>query len=172
MFLALLLIAGGLWTAPSHAQGATGIIRGQAREGNGTPVVGATISASVNPGGEQEVARAVTGADGSYELTVPAGQTLWVNFLTFKQWWGYSYLPQLTLQAGQTMTGVDFVLGPRDVSTPVVAPPAPAPLPPAPTPEPPGMPTTGAANVLPMLGVGLGLALLLLLAGDRIRRRA
>ncbi|HMA33462.1 MAG TPA: hypothetical protein VKY74_03195 [Chloroflexia bacterium] len=177
--LVILLVVGAWLLVSAHgaaAQGATATLRGLALQGNGTPIVGATITAHTGP---EETTPALghttTGADGSWELTVPAGQTVWIHFDTFGPWWGYSYSPPFVLQPGQVVTGVEFVLGPRSVSTPVAAPPTPVPPPPTPvpaTPVPtPGMPTTGAGES-PWTGAAwLVAALGLLLSGIGLRRR-
>jgi hypothetical protein len=180
----------GMAPGPAHAQGATATITGKALEGDGTPVQGAPISAWTEAdegANSHELARTTTGADGSYSLQVPANQPIWVHFNTYQGWWGYAYSPPPVPKPGETITGINFVLGPRNVFTPIpTAPPAPpaTAVPatytgsvggqvisnPTPTPPPPGMPTTGDNSGDGWLPVGIAaLAVLLLGLGTGLR---
>ncbi len=86
----------------------------------------------------------VTDADGTYTLPVPAGQ-IW---LTLKSGavWGYQLKP-VTISAGETVTGADFVAAVRvlDRSAFPTATAVPAPTAPA----------SPISNVSPQLGVGM-----------------
>jgi hypothetical protein len=113
MAAALLLT---LSTTAAWAQTGTGKVTGKAVRWNGAAIAGATIRALTGPlETDKEVDRTTTAADGSYTLTVPAGQPYWVHIDTFGTWWGYSYQTPFTLQPGETISQVFFALGPRDV---------------------------------------------------------
>lgn len=189
LLVVLLLGLGvGLTAHSTAAQGATGTLKGRVIQADGTAVVGATITAHSDASETSaELGRTTTGANGVWQMTVPAGQVVWIHFNTFGPWWGYSYSPPFTLQAGQVADQIEFVLAARAVAevptpapTATALPPTPAPtataLPPAPTPTPlpvppVGMPNTGSGNGLAWpVGSAAG-ALLLLLAGSRFRRR-
>jgi hypothetical protein len=113
MAAALLLT---LSTTAAWAQTGTGKVTGKAVRWNGDAIAGATIRALTGPlETDKEVDRTTTAADGSYALTVPAGQPYWVHIDTFGSWWGYSYQTPFTLQPNETISQVFFALGPRDV---------------------------------------------------------
>jgi len=114
MAAALLLLAGGAHAA--FAQATSGTVTGKVVRWNGDPVSGATVRALTGwLETDQEISRTTTGADGSYTLSVPAGQTAWIHVDTLGTWWGYSYKPPFTLRPGEVISQVYFALGPRDV---------------------------------------------------------
>lgn len=117
---------------------------------------------------------AVTKEDGTYSLSVPAGQ-VWLALKTGAVW-GYQLKP-ITFSAGQTLTGADFVPAisvlPRLAFPTPTAAPAPTVVSPvgAVSPE-VGMPTTGqGTGAGPWAGLS-GVGLLLTLAGAALARRA
>jgi hypothetical protein len=118
--LVLLLLVGalalGLSAQSAAAQAADAVVSGKAVRWNGEPIAGATIAALGGPLETDPVLdQTTTGADGSYTLTVPAGQTVWVHIRTFGTWWGYSYHTPFNLRGGEQLSQVFFALGPRDV---------------------------------------------------------
>ena len=163
---ALLLIVCG--TNAAFAQAGTSTVTGKVVRWTGDPVAGATVRAlSGWLETDQELARTTTGADGSYTLSVPAGQTVWVHVDTLGTWWGYSYKPSFNLRPAETISQVYFALGPRDVK--VITLPAPvsnvapetgqnAPPPVVPPVAPPAAPPAAApvekpiSNVKPEVG--------------------
>ncbi len=176
------------------AQQATGTLKGIVTGLNGAFVAGATITAHAEANeNSEELGRTTTGSDGTWQMTVPAGRLVWVHFNTFGPLWGYSYSPPFTLQAGQVVDQVNFVLAPREVSAPPTAAPPTATaapstavpatataVPPTATAVPipptvvagaqPGMPSTGNGTQWLETLAGLITALLLLGIGSRVRR--
>ncbi len=117
--LVLLLVAGFALTLSAQgaaAQSATGTLSGRAVRWNGEAISGATIAVLAGPlETDKELDSTTTAADGSYSLTAPAGQTVWLHIRTFGSWWGYSYYVPFNLKAGESISQVYFALGPRDV---------------------------------------------------------
>jgi LPXTG-motif cell wall-anchored protein len=105
---------------------------------------------------DQQLDSTTTAADGSYSITAPAGQTVWLHIRTFGSWWGYSYYIPFNLKPGESISQVYFALGPRDVAAPITLP---APVsnvgPELGTTEPPAQPVTEqppTSNVKPLTG--------------------
>jgi LPXTG-motif cell wall-anchored protein len=124
--LALLLVAGFAFALSAHsaaAQSATGTLSGKAVRWNGEPISGATIAVLAGPlETDQQLDSTTTAADGSYTITAPAGQTVWLHIRTFGTWWGYSYYVPFNLKPGESISQVFFALGPRDVKEPITLP--------------------------------------------------
>jgi hypothetical protein len=161
--LFFLFLAAGLLLAfnanSAAAQTAsTSTFSGMAVRWNGEAIAGATIAALRGPlESDPEVAHTVTAADGSYTLTVPAGETYWLHIRTFGTYWGYSYYIPFTPRAGETISKVYFALGPRDVKDVITLPtPESNVAPEVGTNEPPATPpqttTPPVSNVKPIVG--------------------
>jgi hypothetical protein len=166
----LVLGLAGLGVSPAAAapapQAGTGTVSGRSLSQDNVPLAGNTISAYTQPGSVQDrapVAQTTTAADGTYTLTVPAG-TVWINIAPIGHW-PYDYTP-IQLNAGDQITGIDFVVAIRVLPTSVpeatAVPPTAVAEPATPTPIPPpvGMPVTGGPAA-----IELTLPVLLLLAG-------
>ncbi len=111
---AFLLLA--LNVTAAHAQAANGMVTGKTVHWDGSPIAGVTVRALSGPlETDTEVSRTTTGADGSYNLSVPVGAAYWIHVDTLGTWWGYSYKPALTLRPGEVISQVYFAQGPRDV---------------------------------------------------------
>lgn len=114
LMAAFLLITFNVTAA--HAQTVNGTVTGKTVHWNGSPIAGATVRALTGPlETDTEVSRTTTGADGSYNLSVPVGEAYWIHVDTLGTWWGYSYKPALTLRPGEVISQVYFAQGPRDV---------------------------------------------------------
>jgi LPXTG-motif cell wall-anchored protein len=157
--LLILLVVAGFALAFSAqsaaAQAATGTLNGKAVRWNGEAISGATIAVLAGPlETDKEFDHTTTAADGSYSISAPAGQTVWLHIRTFGTWWGYSYYIPFTLKPGEAISQVYFALGPRDVAAPITLP---APVsniaPETGTTEPPAQPVTPpTSNVKPIVG--------------------
>jgi LPXTG-motif cell wall-anchored protein len=158
--LVLLLVASFAFALSAHtaaAQSATGTLTGKAVRWNGEPIAGATIAALAGPlETDKEFDHTTTAADGSYTITAPAGQTVWLHIRTFGTYWGYSYYIPFNLKPSETISQVYFALGPRDVAAPIVLPtPVSNVAPETGTTEPPAQPVTEpppTSNVKPIVG--------------------
>lgn len=121
--LVLLFVAGFAFALSIHgatAQSATGTLTGKAVRWDGEAIAGATIAVLAGPlETDKEFDHTTTAADGSYTITAPAGQTVWLHIRTFGTWWGYSYYVPFNLKPGEAISQVYFALGPRDVATPI-----------------------------------------------------
>ena len=157
-FLVLLVVAGFALALSAHgaaAQAATGTLTGKAVRWSGEPISGATIAVLAGPlETDKEYDHTTTAADGSYTISAPAGQTVWLHIRTFGTYWGYSYYIPFNLRAGETISQVYFALGPRDVKEPITLPAPISNVGPqtgttAPPPAPPAPPTS---NVKPIVG--------------------
>ena len=116
----LTLVAGA---HPAAAQSATATVSGKAVRWSGEPVAGATIAVLFGKlETDKEYMHTTTAADGSYTLTVPTGQQVWIHIRTFGTWWGYSYYIPFTAQPGERISQVYFAVGPRDVPNPITLP--------------------------------------------------
>lgn len=112
--LAALLLA---VPSTTYAQAANSGFSGKAVRWNGEPIVGATVSVLTGPlETDTEVARATTGADGSWSIAAPAGGPYWVHIHTFGSWWGYSYQDPFSLVNGEQVSQIYLLLGPREVN--------------------------------------------------------
>ena len=145
-----LAVLGLLFAGVQHASAAaSGTLAGKAVRWSGAPIAGATVAALAGPlETDAEIAHTTTGADGSWSLAVPAGTPYWVHIRTFGTWWGYSYQTPFALQAGETVSQIYFVLGPRDVKEAVLPAPVsslPAPVIAPPAVVPPALPATATA---------------------------
>jgi len=113
MAAALMLTFGA---GAASAQTGTGTVAGKAVRWNGDAISGATIRVLAGPlETDKELSRTTTAADGSYAVSLPAGQPYWVHIDTLGSWWGYSYQTPFTVRPGETISQVFFALGPRDV---------------------------------------------------------
>src|SRR5436189_6027804 len=108
LFLGALALS--LGTHSAIAQSAGGTVVGKVVRWDGSPVAGATIA--VLQGRletDKELSHTTTGADGSYSIAVPDGQTIWMHVRTFGTWWGYSYTP-MNLRPSEVISQVYFAL--------------------------------------------------------------
>ncbi len=155
--LVLLLVAGfalALSVQGAAAQSATGTLSGKAVRWNGEPISGATIAVLAGPlETDQQLDSTTTAADGSYSITAPAGQKVWLHIRTFGTWWGYSYYIPFNLKPGESISQVFFALGPRNVAAPITLPtPVSNVGPEVGTNEPPATAPPPTSNVKPIVG--------------------